>query len=134
MIATWSANATWVAGDRLMTSTAIPCFLASAAAFSKKSVAVLNTPVMSGGVQPITTLGSLGPARADRQSDRITVRLMTTARHSSAACFIYAPPCTVRKCGHATPGSRRLTSLVRAHPDGCELDKWYKCPDVSTSG
>jgi hypothetical protein len=54
MIATWSAKAVWVAGERLSTLTLNPAALASLAAFSKNSVAVLNTPVMSGGVQPIT--------------------------------------------------------------------------------
>ncbi len=53
-IATWSANATCVAGERLRIFTLNPFLFASAAPFSKKSVAVLKTPVMSGGVQPIT--------------------------------------------------------------------------------
>src|SRR5215217_4359313 len=54
MIATWSAKAVWVAGERLSTLTLNPAAVASLADFSKNSVAVLNTPVMSGGVQPIT--------------------------------------------------------------------------------
>src|SRR3972149_2542787 len=54
MIATWSAKAICVAGDCEMTSTSNPLALASSAASSKKSVAVWNTPVMSGGVQPMT--------------------------------------------------------------------------------
>src|SRR5215211_7195437 len=54
MMATWSAKAVWVAGERLSTLTLNPAALASLAAFSKNSVAVLNTPVISGGVQPIT--------------------------------------------------------------------------------
>ena len=54
MIATWSANAVWLAGDWVMTWILNPWLLPSLAAVSKKFVAVLNTPVMSGGVQPIT--------------------------------------------------------------------------------
>src|SRR3972149_5644103 len=84
MMATWSAKATWVAGEREMTSTAKPFLLASAADFSKKSVAVLNTPVMSGGVQPIVPLtgsraiAALAPnARATIAVDSIVGRIIT---------------------------------------------------------
>src|SRR5688500_1556326 len=54
MIASWSAKAVCVAGDRLITWTSKPAWFASLAPLSKKLVAVLKTPVMSGGVQPIT--------------------------------------------------------------------------------
>src|SRR3990170_6767784 len=75
MMATWSAKETWVAGDWEITSMLKPWALPSCADFSKKSVAVLNTPVMSGGVQPITIFSSqrAGPAGASVTTGSSTV-------------------------------------------------------------
>src|SRR5665647_694307 len=61
MMATWSANEVCVAGDLVSIVTSIPSAPASAAASSKKSVAVLNTPVTSGGVHPMTIPSSVSP-------------------------------------------------------------------------
>jgi hypothetical protein len=85
MIASWSANAVWVAGERLITFTLKPFALASSAARSKKSVAVLNTPVMSGGVQPITISSSERPPPSPPPPLSSSPQAATGRAHSARA-------------------------------------------------
>jgi hypothetical protein len=79
MIATWSAKLVWVVTAWEISSTSKPFLLASSAEAWKKSVAVLKTPVMSGGVQPMTTDFSLHLALAASAGVRFSGRLRLQA-------------------------------------------------------
>jgi hypothetical protein len=98
MIDTWSAASVCRAGERVSTFTRNPAALASAADFSKNSVAVLNTPVMSGGVQPIRISCShraSPPSPESRLQPAVTAR--TTAASAAAARLVRATSHLLRR-------------------------------------
>ena len=74
-MAIWLANSMCEAGERVMISTGMPFSVACRADASKKSVAVLKTPVISGGVQPMVIFG-ISAAKAPPLKTRIISKLI----------------------------------------------------------